>query len=61
MTRKELFELVQKSRITMPYEEKSIERDAILFKWRSLDPEFKVPFEPEILMSLYGALGWDNV
>lgn len=61
MTRKELFELVKKSRVTMPYEEKSIERDAILFKWRSLDPDFKVPFEPEILMSLYGALGWDKV
>ena len=61
MTRKELFELVQKSRVTMPYEEKSIERDAIFFKWRSLDPEFKVPFEPEILMSLYGALGWDKI
>ena len=61
MTRKELFELVQKARITMPYEEKSIERDAILFKWRSLDPDFKVPFQPEILMTLYGGLGWDKV
>ena len=61
MTRKELQELVKKSKITMPYEEKSIERDAILFKWRSLDPEFKIPFQPEILLSIEGALGYDKV
>lgn len=60
MTRKEFQELVAKSRVTLPYEEKSIERDAILFKWRSLDPDFKVPFQPEILLSLEGALGWDK-
>lgn len=61
MTRKELQELVKKSKITMPYEEKSIERDAILFKWRSLDPDFKIPFQPEILLSIEGALGYDKV
>ena len=61
MTRKELQELVKKSKITMPYEEKSIERDAILFKWRSLDPKFKIPFQPEILLSIEGALGYDKV
>ena len=61
MTRKELQELVKKSKTTMPYEEKSIERDAILFKWRSLDPEFKIPFQPEILLSIEGALGYDIV
>ena len=61
MTRKELQELVKKSKTTMPYEEKSIERDAILFKWRSLDPEFKIPFQPEILLSIEGALGYDKV
>ena len=61
MTRKELQELVKKSKITMPYEEKTIERDAILFKWRSLDPDFKIPFQPEILLSIEGALGYDKV
>ncbi len=61
MTRKELQELVQKAKRTLPYEEKSIERDCILFKWRSLDPDFKVPFQPEILLSLEGGLGWDKV
>lgn len=60
MTRKELQELVKKSKTTMPYEEKSIERDAILFKWRSLDPNFKIPFQPEILLSIEGALGYDK-
>lgn len=60
MTRKELQELVKKSKITMPYEEKSIERDAILFKWRSLDPDFKIPFQPEILLSIEGAIGYDK-
>ena len=61
MTRKELQELVEKAKRTMPYELKSIESDAIRFKWRSLDPDFKVPFEPEVLLSIEGALGWDKV
>ena len=60
MTRKELRELVEKSKTTMPYALKSIERDAILFKWRSLDPEFKIPFQPEIIVTTTGALGWDK-
>ena len=61
MTRKELQELVAKAKRTLPYEEKSIERDAILFKWRSLDPEFKIPFEPEVLLSIGGGLGYDKI
>ena len=60
MTRKELQELVEKSKTTMPYDLKSIERDAILFTWRSLDPNFKLPFQPEILLSTEGALGYDK-
>ena len=61
MTRKQLQELVEKAKTTMPYDLKSIERDAILFKWRSLDPEFKIPWQPEILLSTEGALGYDKV
>lgn len=61
MTRKELKELCEKAKITMPYELKSIERDAILFKWRSLDPDFKVPFQPEIILTTTGGLGFDKV
>lgn len=61
MTRKQLQELVEKAKTTMPYNLKSIERDAILFKWRSLDPEFKIPWQPEILLSTEGALGYDKI
>ena len=61
MTRKELRELVEKSKTTMPYALKSIERDAILFKWKSLDPNFRIPWQPEILLSTEGALGYDKV
>lgn len=61
MTRKQLQELVEKAKRTMPYELKSIERDAILFKWRSLDPNFKLPAQPEILLTIEGAIGWDKV
>lgn len=60
MTRKELRELVEKSKTTMPYALKSIERDAILFKWKSLDPNFRIPWQPEILLSTEGALGYDK-
>lgn len=59
MTRKELQELVAKTKKTMPYEEKSIERDSILFKWKPKTEGFRVPFQPEILLSLEGGLGWD--
>lgn len=61
MTRKELQELVAKSKVTMPYYEKSIERDAFLFKWKSNTPDFKVPYEPEILLTMEGGLGYDKV
>lgn len=61
MTRKELQELVEKAKRTMPYELKSLERDAILFKWKSLDPDFRLPHDPEVLLSLCGAIGWDKV
>ena len=59
MTRKELQELVAKSKNTMPYYAKSVERDAILFKWKSNTEGFKVPFQPEILLTGSGGLGWD--
>ena len=59
MTRKELQDLISQKKTTMPYYEKSIERDAFLFTWKSLDPDFKVPFMPEILLSIEGGLGWD--
>ena len=61
MTRKELQKLVEQAKTTMPYDLKSIERDAILFKWKSLDPNFKIPFQPEILLSTEGALGYDKI
>lgn len=61
MTRKELQELVAKSKATMPYYEKSIERDAFLFKWKSNNPDFKVPYQPEILEGIYGGLGYDKI
>ena len=59
MTRKELQELIAKSKATMPYYEKSIERDAFLFKWKSNTEELKLPKFPEILISLEGCLGYD--
>lgn len=61
MTRKELQELVEKAKRTMPYELKSLERDAILFKWKSLDPDFKLPHDPEIYLSMRGGFGFDKV
>lgn len=61
MTRKELQELIAKSKATMPYYEKSIERDAFLFKWKSNTPDFKVPYEPEILITMEGGLGYDKI
>ena len=61
MTRKELQALIAKSKVTMPYYEKSIERDAFLFKWRSNTEGFKVPYEPEILLTMEGGLGYDKV
>lgn len=61
MTRKELQELVEKAKRTMPYQLKSLERDAILFKWKSLDPDFKMPHDPEVLLSMFGAIGFDKI
>ena len=61
MTRKELQELIAKSKATMPYYEKSIEREAFLFKWKSNTPAFKVPYEPEILITMEGGLGYDKI
>ena len=61
MTRKELQELVAESKVTMPYYEKSIERDAFLFKWKSNTPGFRIPYEPEILLTMEGGLGYDKV
>lgn len=60
MTRKELYELAKKAGSTMPYYLKSVERDAILFTWKSKTEGFSVPFQPEILITNEGALGWDK-
>lgn len=60
MTRKELYELAKKAGSTMPYYLKSVERDAILFTWKSNTEGFEVPVQPEILVTSEGALGWDK-
>lgn len=60
MTRKELYELAKKAGSTMPYYLKSVERDAILFTWKSNTEGFSVPVQPEILLTSEGALGWDK-
>lgn len=50
-----------KERKTLPYFEKALERDAILFKWKSNDPEFKIPFQPEMILTIFGSLGYDKI
>ena len=45
----------------LPYFEKALERDTILFKWKSNTPDFKVPFQPEMLLTIFGYLGYDKV
>lgn len=41
----------------MPYKERSLERDLILFKWKS--DSMKLPLRPEYWITEYGSLGYD--
>ena len=59
MTKSELKALREKASRELPYFEKALERDATLFKWKSRN--LKLPFQPEMLLTLYGALGYDKV
>lgn len=45
----------------LPYYLKSLERDAILFKWRAKTEGFKLPFQPELLLTIRGSYGWDKI
>ena len=45
----------------LPYYEKSLERDALFFKWKTNDKSFKLPFMPEMRVTLNGSLGYDLV
>lgn len=58
MTKSELKALREKASRELPYFEKALERDATLFKWKS--DSLKLPFQPEMLLTLYGALGYDT-
>ena len=57
MTKSELKALREKAARELPYFEKALERDATLFKWKS--DNLKLPFQPEMLLTLFGALGYD--
>lgn len=57
MTKSELKALREKASRELPYFEKALERDATLFKWKS--DNLKLPFQPEMLLTLFGALGYD--
>ena len=61
MTKKELTALIEKSERTLPYFAKALERDIILFKWKSNTEGFKVPFQPEEILTTEGSLGWDKL
>lgn len=58
MTKNELKAILDKAEVRLPYFEKALERDAVLFKWKSNDPNFKLPFQPELLLTINGALGY---
>ena len=58
MTKSELKALREKASRELPYFEKALERDATLFKWKS--DNLKLPFQPEMLLTLFGALGYDK-
>lgn len=58
MTKSELKALREKASCELPYFEKALERDATLFKWKS--ESLKLPFQPEMFLTLYGALGYDK-
>lgn len=44
-----------------PYFLKALERDSILFKWKSNTEGFKLPFRPELLVTLFGSIGYDKI
>ena len=58
MTKSELKALREKASHELPYFEKALERDATLFKWKS--DNLKLPFQPEMILTLFGALGYDK-
>ena len=60
MTNKELKALRDKAKREMPYFEKALERDSILFKWKSNTEGFKLPFRPELLLTTFGSIGWNK-
>ena len=59
MTREELITL-KKSSDGLPYVLKSLERDSILFKWKSNTEGFKLPFQPELYLTMVGSIGWNK-
>ena len=58
MTKAELKRVLDGANSKLPYFEKALERDSIYFKWKSNNPEFKLPFQPEMLLTTNGALGY---
>lgn len=58
MTKGELKRLLDGAKSKLPYFEKALERDSIYFKWKSNSPDFKLPFQPEMLLTTNGALGY---
>ena len=58
MTKADLKRALDGAKSKLPYFEKALERDSIYFKWKSNDPEFKLPFQPEMLLTANGALGY---
>ena len=58
MTKGELKRLLDGAKSRLPYFEKALERDSIYFKWKSNNPDFKLPFQPEMLLTTSGALGY---
>ena len=58
MTKAELKRVLDGANSKLPYFEKALERDSIYFKWKSNNPEFKLPFQPEMLLTTNGARGY---
>lgn len=52
---------INKNRKRLPYYEKSLERDSINFKWKSNTPDFRLPFQPEMILTMNGSLGWNKI
>lgn len=50
-----------KVRFRLPYYEKSLERDSIYFKWKSKTEGFRLPFQPEMWVTMNGSIGWDKI